>query len=239
MPALISETPLPTDTSSPPTSTPTQTPVWFPPTATNTPFPTATIVITPTLNMQPGHGEILFVDDFSQPELWTLTRTSKTSAAIANHELSLALSKGGEYVYSLRTEPELDDFYLEVTANPSICRDTDEYGLLYHLVDSGNFFRFALTCNGQARVDRLYKNTPSSPQPLVLSGAIPPGAPSFSHLVVSIKGREMRFFINGEYLFTVSDPTLPKGLIGFFVRSKEKNAMTVNFSDLIVYEASE
>jgi hypothetical protein len=236
LPVPSSPISIPTDTLSPATNTPTLTPIWFPPTPTNTPFPTPTIIITPTVSVLPSYGELIFSDNFDQPELWELNRSSKTNSAIANNELTLALSKGGEYVYSLRQEPELDDFYLEVTANPSICKGSDEYGLLVRFVDSGNFFRFALTCDGQARADRLLKNTPSSPQPLSFSGAIPPGAPSVSRLSLWAEGRELRFYANGEYLFSISDPSLPKGKIGFFVRSKEGNAVTVNFSKLDVYE---
>jgi hypothetical protein len=46
----------------------------------------------------------------------------------------------------------------------------------------------------------------------------------------------MRFYVNGEYLFSISDPSLPKGKVGFFVRSKEGNAVTVNFSEMDVYQ---
>ncbi len=239
LPLSVSPTPLPTDTLSPPPSTPTETPVWFPPTATNTPYPAVSVVITPTLDLAVPYGELIFSDDFSNPETWTLNRGSSESAAIANNELTLALSKSGDYVYSVRVEPELRDFRLEITVNPSICRGGDEYGLLLRFVDPDNFYRFALTCDGQARVDRVYKGHPSSPQPLSLFGSIPPGAPSSSRLVVSANGREMRFFINGEFLFSISDPTLPIGLIGVFIHSNEENAVTVNFADLEVYKSIE
>jgi hypothetical protein len=44
----------------------------------------------------------------------------------------------------------------------------------------------------------------------------------------------MRFFINGQYQFTVRDPSFPSGALGVFARSQGETAVTVNFSDLVV-----
>ena len=68
----------------------------------------------------------------------------------------------------------------------------------------------------------------------MMSGAIPPGAPSTSRMAVWARGSEMRFFANDEYLFTVHDPLLPSGSLGVFARSSGDLAVTVNFSDLVV-----
>ena len=235
LPITTPPTILPTDTITPPTLTPTITPIWFPATATNTPYPTATLPLTATVVIEPQYGSLIFSDNFSEPDLWQESRSSLGSAAVSNQELTLALTEKGEYIYSLRREPDLGDFYLEVTASPSICRGDDEYGLLIHFTESEDFFRFSLTCDGRARVDRLYNGKPSSPQPLTFSGAIPPGAPSSSRLAILAVGRQMDFYVNNEYIFTVSDPNIPEGKLGLFIRSQNQEAMTVNFSDLVVY----
>jgi len=72
-----------------------------------------------------------------------------------------------------------------------------------------------------------------------MSGAIPPGAPSNSQLAVWAVGKEMRFFANGEHLFTVYEPTLPSGGIGVFARASGEDDVTVSYSNLVVYEATE
>jgi hypothetical protein len=238
LPTASPPPPLPSETPTPPPATATLTPVWFPPTATPTPLPTATLLFTPTLDLRPTVGPLIFTDDFSDPDLWTLNQSRSASSAMNNNQLTLALSLPKGYLFSQRAEPVLRDFYLEITASPSICRGEDEYGLLIRMVDSGNFYRFSLTCDGQARVDRVFKGSASSPQPLTLSGAIPPGAPSVSRLAVSAVGREMRFFVNDEYLFSVSDRSMPEGLLGVFIRASGAGAMTVNFSDLVVSQAT-
>jgi hypothetical protein len=72
-----------------------------------------------------------------------------------------------------------------------------------------------------------------------MSGAIPPGAPSTSRLAVWAKGREMLFFANGEYLFTVSDRSFVSGKLGVFISSAGEDDLTVSFSDLVVRQTGD
>lgn len=227
--------PLPTDTSLPPTETPTPTIVWFPPTATFTPM--ATPVLTPTVDVAVQTGVLIFADNFHAGDDWELSSLPQGSAALGKDELTLAIQRPGGYLTSLRRSTSLGDFYAEVTASPSLCRGEDEYGLLFRYTEEQEFYRFSLNCQGQARVDKYYNGKASSPQPPVYSGAVPPGAPSVSHLGILAQGKELQFFSNGEHLFTVNDPSLPSGTLGFFARSNGETAVTVNFSDLKVYEA--
>jgi hypothetical protein len=229
---LLEATPTPTATP-----TATATIVWFPPTATPTRFPTP--VVTPTVDYHPGIGEIIFGDNFSEPGSWVLGKTSSGSAALGKNELSLVISEPGAYEYTVRAEPILTDFYAEITANPTLCRGLDEYGLLVRYNSPVDFYRFSLSCDGQVRLDRLVSGKASSPQPWTQSGSVPPGAPSFSRLAVWASGNEIRFFINDQYQFSVNDPLLLKGSLGLFARSAGEMAVTVNFSDLVVKELSD
>jgi hypothetical protein len=229
--------PEPTTTPQPATLTPTSTTIWFPPTTTPTPFPTP--VMTPTQDLRPPMGEIILSDDFSDPEVWALARSPQASAALGVNELTLALHQPGGYLYSLRDEPLLSDFYLEITASPNLCRDADEYGLLLRASPYLELYRFSLSCDGRARVVKYHQSTISPLQPWVMSGAIPPGAPSTSRLAVWAKGREMLFFANGEYLFTVSDRSFASGKLGVFISSAGEDDLTVSFSDLVVRQTGD
>ena len=101
-----------------------------------------------------------------------------------------------------------------------------------------DFLRFGLNCRGEVRLDRLSGGDASSPYPPEMSGAVPPGAPSSTRLAVWALGKELRFYANGQYLFTVSDPVLHVGGLGVYARAGGEDTMTVNFSDLDVYEAT-
>lgn len=234
---LPREAPLPPPTETPvPSASPTTTAttVWFPPTATPTPFPT--LPVTPTPDLRPSLGEVLFSDDFSEGGPWALARTSAGSVALGKNELTIAIAEPKAYLSSLRAEPLLKDFYLEITASPTLCRQADEYGVLLRVASESDFYRFSLSCDGQVRLVRVFKGAASAPQPWLSSGAVPPGAPSTSRLAIWAKGKEMRFFVNDVHQFTISDPTIPSGNLGVFARSAGENAVTVNFTDLVVRE---
>jgi hypothetical protein len=235
LPVLSGSTPIPPQPSAtltpPATSTPTV--IWFPSTSTPTPF-SPTLPVTPTLELRPEQGELLFSDDFQDGSDWVLGQTATTSIAVGNHALTLALDQPDGYIYTLRNSPLLGDFYLEVTASPTLCRAADEYGLLLRVSENLDFLRFSLSCDGYVRLDKYFGGKASSPIPKSMSGAVPPGAPSSSRLAVWAKGKEMRFYINDQYQFTIRDGTLLRGSLGFFIRSGGENAVTVSFSELSV-----
>ncbi len=222
------------DMSPSPSPEPSATTVWFPPTATPTPFPTP--VVTPTIDMRPKTGRILLEDDFSVKGEWTLTQSQSGSVAYGKSELTIAIGETNAYLFSIREEPIFTDFYLEITAEPSLCSSTDEYGVLFRVSPTIDYYRFSLSCDGRVRLDRIIGDNASSPQPWLLSGAVPPGAPSSSIIGISVIGSEMRFFVNGQYQFSAHDPSLATGSVGVFARSTNKKAMTVNFSKLFVSE---
>lgn len=217
-----------------PTNTVTPTIEWFPATATPTLHPT--LQLSPTPDLKPNIGAILFRDDFSEPGEWTLGTSTKGSIALGINELTIAVSEPGAYLHSIRQQPELSDFYLEIRTNPTLCRQEDQYGLLLRTASPNDFYRYALSCDGRVRLDRIAGGTASSPQPWTSSTAAPPGAPISSKLGVWAKGNEMRFFVNGIHQFTVKDPLMPSGNMGLFAWSGGDTAVTVNFSDLIVYQ---
>ena len=237
--------PVPTPLSSlsvktvlPPTQTSTATIVWFPPTATFTPLPTMTLSITPTVDVRPSYGALILEDDFSKGENWTLGEMSAGNVALGKNELSLGVSQPPGYLYTMRRGITLDNFYIEITASPSICRGKDEYGLLLRVSPASDFFRFGLNCDGEARLDRYLSGQASSPKPPAPNGVVPPGAPSTSLLAVWAVERDLRFYVNGIFLFSIRDASLPSGGLGLYVRAAGPEEVTVNFSDLKIYEAA-
>ncbi len=218
-------------------STPTATIDWFPATATPTIIPTSQA--TPTPEFRTNVGEVLFSDNFSEPGSWTLGQTSGGNVNLGINELTIAIAEPESYAFSIRQEPILDNFYLEVTTSTTLCRDEDQYGILLRMSSPADFYRYAISCDGRVRLDRIVQGSATSPQPWINSGSIPPGAPITSRLGVWMRGNEMHFFINDQHQFSVSDPLLQSGNLGLFARSMGENAVTVNFSNLVVRKIEE
>jgi hypothetical protein len=225
---LLLATPIPiTPTETPP---PTSTIVWFPPSAT--PTLRAESLLLPTADLRPALGGILIEDDFSDSSLWTLTTTNQGSAIIENNRLTLSV-QGGANILTLRNDLLLTDFYAEITAKPSLCRGEDNYGLLIR-ADGASYYRFVLACNGTIRAERLLNGNRLPLQAPLPSADAPPGAPGEVRIGVWAVGREMRLFLNGRFQFSISEPALPSGTIGVFVRSAGDTAVVVSFSELVI-----
>jgi hypothetical protein len=214
------------------TSSPTPTVEWFPATVTPTIVPTIASTSTPEQILE--QGEIIFSDDFSDPEQWSLGPTSSGNITLGINELTIAIAEPGAYEYSVRREPLLGDFHIEITASATLCQGEDQYGLLLRMSSPGNFYRYGLSCDGRVRLDRVIQDTATSPQPWIQNNSLPPGAPLPARMGVRLQGEEMLFYINDQYQFTVHDPSLQSGNIGVFARSLGDNAVTVNFSELVV-----
>jgi hypothetical protein len=211
--------------------------VWFPPTATYTPFPTPGV--TPTVEIALDVGPVILEDEFDDPSLWESPIRSEGSVSLAKNEMAIVITEPGGFQYSLRRQPDLADFYLEVTASPALCVGLDEYGVLLRAASEGDYYRYSLSCDGQVRLDRIYKGGAAALVPWEYGAGVPPGAPSSVRLGVWVQGEEMRFYVNDLPQFTVHDPLLPRGRIGLFARSANETAVTVGFSDLVVYQVEE
>lgn len=228
-------TPLPSLAPSP-TLTNTPTVVWFP--ATKTPTVLPTLTRTPTPDLLPGLGEIIVEDDFSTGEAWLLKTTPEASVAVANNHITLALSLEQGFLFSLRTEPVLSDFYAEITASPNLCGPEDEYGLMVRTTPALSYYRFAISCDGEAKVIKVSRNSTSVLVPPERYAVIPGAAPSSSRLAVWANGEDIRFFINNQFLFSIRDTVLKQGTFGVFVRTAGEKAVSVNYSDLLIYQVS-
>ena len=221
------ETPFPTDT---PLQTPTI--VWFPATATSTllVFPT----YTGTPEMDPGIGAVTLTDNFSDATDWDTATSNEGSAAISRNRLSLAVQPG-IYLLSQRHDLVLGNFYAEITARPSLCRGGDSYGIIVRSAGR-SYYRFALSCNGLVRAERVNTRGIISLHEPVPSGDVPLGAPGEVTIGVWAVGSELRIFLNGRYQFGFTDTSYSSGAIAVFALSEGIDPVSVTFSDLKVYE---
>ena len=225
---LATHTPMPATE----TPLPTSTIVWFPPSATPTPQLLSTKA--PTPEMRPGLSDEIINDDFSNPLGWDVVTSNEASAVMQDNRLSLAV-QSQVYMTSLRRDTLLTDYYAELTAQPSLCKGEDSYGVLIR-ANGGSYYRFALACDGTVRAERVSNSVRLALQKPIPSGDVPPGAPGNVRIGVWVVGSEMRLFLNGRFQFSINDPSFPIGTIGVFVRSAGETAAIVSFSDLVIQE---
>jgi hypothetical protein len=182
---------------------------------------------------------LLFSDSFDQPDLWNTSMGSWASATVSRNRLILSISgQGPASITSLRSQPTLGDFYAEAAVKLSLCGGKDQFGMIFRLAPGDNYYRFAVSCDGQARLERGLSGSNSSLLDWLSSSDAPFAAPAEVKLGVWAVGSEMRFFLNDHYQFTVRDPILHTGTLGFFAYANGATPITVSFSDLMVYSVS-
>jgi hypothetical protein len=184
--------------------------------------------------MNPGIGSVVLNDDFSDDSAWDTAVSDQGTAAISRERLTLA-AQPGIYLVSMNREANLEDFYAEITARPSLCRGEDSYGIIIR-AQGNSFYRFTLTCNSMISMERIQNSVRLLMVPPTLSGDAPPGAPGEVRIGIWANDSEMRFFLNGRFQFSITDPSSPSGAFGVFARGAGDTPVSVIFSDLIVYD---
>lgn len=217
------------------TPIPSPTIVWFPPSAT--PGPQTLSTTAPTPEQKPGVGSAIFTDDFSSPILWNTAISDQATVDVSRNRLTIA-AQPGIYILSMRQGVTLSNFYGEITAKPSLCQGKDDYGMLVRAPNNVAYYRFALSCDGTARVERISGGKRALLQSPMPSGDVPPGAPGEVLIGVWAVGSELRFFLNGRYQFSVNDKNYSSGALGVFAHAAGDTPVTVTFSDLVVYDVT-
>jgi hypothetical protein len=227
-------TPLPLDTPTllAPTASPTTTPVWFP--ATETPTLAPTPSPRPTDDYRPALGEILLQDDFSSKSGWTVFANEAGRASYGINELTLAVSASKGVLGSLGAKTIPGNFYLELTAFPSLCAGADAFGLYVRASSPRDGYRLVATCDGRIRLERLKNGELVLLQDWTPSGEVPRGGMVPLRLGVWASGPELRIFVNAVYQFSARDPVWTEGQVGVYARAALDGPLTVSYSNLVV-----
>ena len=227
----------PTPTLVLPTPTITATISWFPATNTRTPSPAQGS--TPTPGVVPSLGALLFSDTFTDANQWTTTTSIAGNSIVSNNRLTLTLAEGTDLVTitSLRMQPQVSDFYAEIQAQLSLCRAKDQMSLLFRVTSAADFYRFSVNCNGELRLERVVSGKPFVIRDWTPSPDAPFGAPGEVKISVYASGRDLRFFLDDHFQFTVNDQFFTQGGLGVSIRSDSGNPMSISFSSLSVHAA--
>ncbi|HPH95747.1 MAG TPA: hypothetical protein PKW33_03855 [Anaerolineaceae bacterium] len=225
-----------TATPEAPTATATSTVVWFPtappakPTATLRPVPTATPL------PPPEPGRLLLEEKFSPPGNWQVFSIKEGTVGYGRDELTFALSSPRANLISFRSKDSFEDIYLEMVVNPTLCQGSDQFGVLFRVQSENTYDRLMLTCAGSARLERFVNGASSLLQDWINSPQLA-ASPDGVKLGIWAVGKDVRLYLNDTLLFSAVDDRLSSGSLGLYARSMGETALTVNFSELKIYEA--
>ena len=228
---------IPTQIQEFPTITASSTPtiIWFPSTPTST-KPVTPSPIAPTLAPPPAVGNLIFKDDFTNHSIWTSGQSAAGIIAYGIGELDLAISLPHGVLISQRTEPVLTDFYLEVSAAPSLCLNADNYGIQFRMSSPNDFYRYVISCQGKIRLERLKGGVGQVLLDWTGSAQALPNSSGTYQLGIWMNGTDLKLYLNSVLQFSTEDSSLSSGGLGLFDRSMGDNPVTVGFSNLVVYQ---
>lgn len=220
-----------------PTITPSPTIDWFPATPTPTRLPTP--VLSPTPNLRPGIGELIYEDDFSDESKWLRYDAAIGNISITNNHMTLALNETEGLIFGIRHTPLVTNYYTEIDVSPNFCEGSNEYGLMLRVYDEQiNYYRLSLSCDGRARVTRILNRSALTIRDWEPYPFLPTTFPNSFRLGAWVKDKEIRFFFNDTLLFSIENAVIVEGAIGVFLRVREQESVSVSFSDLKVYQLS-
>jgi hypothetical protein len=239
--ALIAQYfPSPTPTAS---STPTRTP---------TPVATATETSTPTPNLTAtteilqvtesaiafqstatnaaGTWRVVLTDTFDSNKNKWLNESADDEFAKVNYQVT-----DGKYIWDatahqsfigwVRTNIKtVSDFYLSVEVRQASGPDSADYGIIFREDDKGNFYYFGINQRGQYVLYEYFGEW-NTLIDFTETDLIRPG--ETNHLTMIAEGSQFTFFINNQYLTSITDEHITKGRVGLAIEMAQENDQAV------------
>jgi len=197
----------------------------------------------PSVVPDPPHTELLYRSDFSNTAGWD-EKSIENYDIFSDNGRYLFLLKGSKFTAgSWNIERLFSDFTLEadiqLLEDASGANAKTELGLIFRLQDSGNSYFFVITDSGDYIVHKWVNGESAkiggSQSILMASPHINMGQ-STNHLKVVAAGPEISFYVNGQYLLTITDDSFERGYIGLVAGRKSGAGVTqVAFENLEVY----
>jgi hypothetical protein len=181
---------------------------------------------------------MIFEDPFDSNLGWDLGQTEVGGASLVEERLSLAVRRSNSFYFIQSPAPTISDFYLEITVRSELCSEDDEFGVMFRYQPMVGHYRFALTCDGRARVSRVLEAGEIVLVPLTQTYAMFPDQLVDNRVGIWASGNQFRFYINGLEVFSASDRALTFGELATFVRSRRSSQTTVSFDDFLVRSLS-
>ena len=201
------------------------------PTGTRTPEPIQSSTPSPFQRL----GPLLLDDDFSQDRGWELGQQSVGAISLQSDRLVIAIRQSQSFLYSLFTPSMFNDFYLEIELRADLCQTGDEFGLMFRVNQNFEHYRYAITCEGNARAVRILSGESRSLVPMTDPPSLISGPKSTNRLGLLVSGGTFQFWLNDSEVFTARDVAISEGAIGLFARSGRGNQVTVSFDNLRIH----
>lgn len=179
--------------------------------------------------------KLIYEDDFSNPNSgWSVMSelVSETYYSEGEYHILVKTYNWSDWEWN-QLAGRFADFVLEIDARLVSGHKNVHYGLVFRLEDHNDFYRFLVGGDGFYRVGTktagmwttLAKGTRS---------AVIKGGNGTNHLKVVCKGSQIKAYVNGHHLTTITDNSFTEGYVGMIVYGPEPDCH-VAFDNIKVY----
>ena len=187
------------------------------------------VPLIPGQNNSTVTGTLLYSDDFSDNQSgWAITdgQTGYKSGKYQVVAQDDRLTYGG-------IGKSFTDFAIEVEATLERGSDKSDYGIIFRRVDDANFYRFAITSEGNYKFDKWQNSKWADISPSTHSGAIHTGKAT-NIIKAECNGDKFTLYVNGIKLGEYADNSFASGNIGLQAGSSE-GIVQASFDNLKVW----
>jgi hypothetical protein len=180
--------------------------------------------------------EILFEDDFSDPESgWGEYSDEYGSTAYTNGSYSISVSEA-DYCYWNTLDRTYSDVVIEVDVQKVSGPETNEFGVICRLKDNDNFYYSGITSEGYFGFGKMLDGewTDLGSHEWDFNDIAIKTGDGVNRLKVTCDFGDLVQQVNGTYLANVSDPDFRTGDIGLYVCAYDEGGVEVLFDNFLV-----
>jgi hypothetical protein len=185
-------------------------------------------------------GSPTLLDTFDSDALWPLYEDDHVSFNIANSRLTMTAFNPEFWEGFMLAPPDLDDFYLEMTATTRNCSGGDRYGMVARSNRAGQgpyrAYNFSFTCDGRFSLRDWDGEGFDFITEWAANGAINSGSNATNRLGIWIEDDRFVMYANGNLLGEVTDDTYALGKFGVVIGSANTTNFTVDIDEIAYWD---
>ncbi|MCJ7432241.1 MAG: DUF1080 domain-containing protein [Anaerolineales bacterium] len=184
-------------------------------------------------------GQILFQDDFSNPESGWTRQIGRTVTNYIDGSYSVLVSEPNSIGFGLAFQ-NFGDVRMEVDTRKKAGSDDNDHGLICReSEDNGlyNYYFFVISSQGFAAIGKTVKN---EAQYLWSEKVQPAGLiktdTAINHLRADCKGSTLTLYVNGQQVASVNDTAFTSGDVGLLARAWATAGTEILYDNFVVYK---
>lgn len=181
-------------------------------------------------------GDILFLDDFSDPPsgwgIWT-----RDGASVDYHEEGLRIQVSEpQYDFWSVAGLNFEDAIIEVDATTLDGPDDNDFGIICRYQDKDNFYMLVVSSDGYYGIAKMRGGQYSmiGAQQLQYNRGAIAGGRARNHLRADCVGPKLRLYVNGQKLMEAEDEDFRAGDVGVITGTYNVQGVDILFDNFVV-----